>query len=250
MKMAFDDSRRLVGIIAIIALLLVAIISIIPNRNNTKPASDEVLLDTNSLYLAAVQAEPSPVATVNDQEISVEEFNKLYLARGGSSASKVTIKDVKKALVLKREITNNLIIKTLIEQAAAKHKVTVDEKEIDARMDALKKTFPNPDKYRLHIAQIPGGEDYLRSVARSNIFKEKLVDVMGVRLEASTTKAENTTKKDSGTGQFVRNAMLIQQLKAQAKISNWLEQRHIVMLRQTQLTGFPRETIKVATNLK
>jgi hypothetical protein len=226
MKMAFDDSRRLVGIIAIIALLLVAIISIIPNRNNTKPASDEVLLDTNSLYLAAVQAEPSPVATVNDQEISVEEFNKLYLARGGSSASKV------------------------IEQAAAKHKVTVDEKEIDARMDALKKTFPNPDKYRLHIAQIPGGEDYLRSVARSNIFKEKLVDVMGVRLEASTTKAENTTKKDSGTGQFVRNAMLIQQLKAQAKISNWLEQRHIVMLRQTQLTGFPRETIKVATNLK
>lgn len=264
MKTALNSSSRHIRVLAIIALLFVAllfvaIVSTVTNIYNTEPASKPDPSDTtntNSLYQTAVQAEQSPVATVNNQVIGAEAFNKLYLARTGHISSTITIKDVKKALALKRQIVGQLIVNTLVDQAAAKQNITVDKREIDASIDRLKKTFPSPEKYDLHVAQLPGGENYLRNVARTNLLKEKLVDVMGIKPDEKayqTTKAAQAAtaaqaKNGNTTESFIRNALLIQQLKTQADISNLLEERHIVMLHQTKLAGFSRAKIKVADN--
>jgi len=249
-------SYKVTGISLIVALLLLIVTAVFINLTSTrtKLLAESNLIDTNQLYLLAVQVEQSPVAIVNNQKISAEEFNKFYVARDPVASSGLTIKDVKKALQLKCEIVNKLIIEKLVEQEAAKRDITASEQEIDARIAALKRTFPNQDKYNRHIARLPGGEDYIRRVAKSNILKDKLVEHEAVRGDDIDNDAQKTPdpankKKVKKSRPTNASGVLIQRLKAKAEITNLLDDRHMILLRQTRLVA-PGQKQKGLANIE
>jgi hypothetical protein len=119
--------------------------------------------------------EPSPVAYVDAEPVSLQRFNALYEARSASLSRAGTPPSVS-ALQLKRRLATELLDELLVEKAAASRGLEVAPDEVDAAEQALRARFPRPAEFDTHVERA-GGREELRRGLRSQLLQERLAGI-------------------------------------------------------------------------
>lgn len=119
--------------------------------------------------------EPTPVAYVDSEPVSLERFNARYEARS-AALSRTGTPPFVSALQLKRRLATELLDELLVEKAAAGRGLEVAPDEVDAAERALRARFPRPAEFDTHVER-SGGREELRRGLRSQLLQERLAGI-------------------------------------------------------------------------
>lgn len=102
-----------------------------------------------SLKQQAVLPEKKSIATVNNEEINLDQFNRVYRWRSKSIAypSQALHGEIEKALNIKLLIASQLIEKYLLEKEAARRNVKITEEDIQEARQKIVESFPDARIY-------------------------------------------------------------------------------------------------------
>lgn len=132
---------------------------------------------TPALARQVLNPETRPVAIVNGDPVSLDEFNTRF-ERTFKAGRRARRQEQQRALQIKQQLARELIDAELLNQAAKAQQLKPARAEIDHALQArLIDSFPGTESYRRHIAQI-GGEAVLREAMRLRLIKERLTGVV------------------------------------------------------------------------
>jgi len=160
-----------------------------------------------TLRQRSVLPERQSIATVNNNEIDLEQFNRVFRwhAEGIAELSQPSRTEIENALNAKRLIASQLIDKYLLEKEAARLGIKITEEDIQKSRQKIVDSFPDATMYNKYIAELPGGEENLRYMLQMILLREKIA--------AAISATDNVT------------AMVID-LRSKADIQNHLAQRY------------------------
>lgn len=119
-----------------------------------------------------------PVATVNGEAITRDEFNK-------------QLEDTAGAQVLDRMITEKLVF-----QEATKLKIEVTDKDLNAKIDEIKGSFGNEEQFQAALKQNSLTLEKLKEQLKSQIIVEK-ASRQGIKVSDAEIKQHYEQNKDS-----------------------------------------------------
>lgn len=161
----------------------------------------------------AVKDLPKVVAKVNGQEIKKE------ILLQGAQVAQIRMAQMGRPVTpsagFYREVLNELIVITLLQQDAKAQGVTASEQEVQQQIDARKRAFPSEDAFKKALAQSGITEETLRQQARDQISVQKYVQ---------TKLAQNVKVSEQAAREFYEKN------KAQIHPPERLHLRHILVL--------------------
>ncbi|HEX9637103.1 MAG TPA: peptidylprolyl isomerase [Acidobacteriota bacterium] len=117
---------------------------------------------------------PAVVAKVNGQEIDRDQFWSLY--QSYQRANPDGLGQPGKAQELEQAILERLIDATLLLQEAKRAGIEVEAEEVDAKLEALRATFPNPASFEKAVASGAYDEARLRADLGKDLAIAQLVE--------------------------------------------------------------------------
>lgn len=128
--------------------------------------------------LSSCKSGGGDVAVVNGENISRDEFNTRLEETAG------------------KQVLDRMITEKLIDQEAAKKKITVTEADLKAKIDEIKSSFGSEDQFQQALKQNSMTLDNLKEQLRSQIIIEK-ASREGIKVTESEIKAHYDQNKDS-----------------------------------------------------
>jgi peptidyl-prolyl cis-trans isomerase C len=162
-----------------------------------KPAADAGKGDKAAKPAAAEESKlPMVVATCEGTEITRVELERELsgiLAQQGRSASAIPAEQKPR---IYRMVLNNLIVDRLINKRCAD--VKIEDPEIDAVVDRLKKNFPTEQDFKAQLDRTGQTLELLRESIRTNLRQQHWVDEqIKDRADVSDAEAEDYYKKNT-----------------------------------------------------
>jgi len=117
--------------------------------------------------------ETAVVAVVDGQSIPLPLFNLIYESKRSSLPTNLTAD--RAAIDLKVTIARQLVDEYLIERAATRQGVSVTDKQVEAAVAELAKTFPNAAAFQRYVATYPQQTAGVRRTARLRLLRDGLI---------------------------------------------------------------------------
>lgn len=97
---------------------------------------------------------------------------------------------------LKKRILDDLIKKKLILQEARRQGITVSQKEVDNRLESVKKTFPSHEAFERALNQMGMTEKEFREEVEENLMVAKVTDWVSRNVKVTSEEVEDYYQKN------------------------------------------------------
>ena len=141
---------------------------------------------------------PDTVATVNGVDIIRQDLERRMVQSRAMNPERfdaISLEERKKAIT---RTIDNMILREVIYQEAARRDIIVAEKDVDLALDALKRRFPSEDAFQKAFADADITVPVWKVETKKNMMGMKLEELMVNELKISDSEITDYYKKNKG----------------------------------------------------
>jgi len=139
------------------------------------------------------------VIKINDQDITrgqyYKDFNEIKNARFKDASKEIKSDSSFAVLSLKQKYTDDIILKTLLEQEFAKREIKASEEEIQAKKQEIMSQFGSEEQFKDTLKQNNVSDERFRSDMEMEVRIDKLVNQLAIK-DASEGEAKDFYNKN------------------------------------------------------
>lgn len=171
--------------------------------------SSEMLKDLNRSQGISLSVEDlesnKPVAIVNNQEISAQDFRQLRSQIADQQGVDINSLDEQTKKQFERQVLDALISQELIKQEAQESNVAIDIQLIDQQIESFKQQFPNPEEFQSALTAQGLTEEQLRNSISDNLLTQNYLSqqLSFSEITATSEEIESLYQQISESGQEV-----------------------------------------------
>jgi peptidyl-prolyl cis-trans isomerase C len=175
-------------------------------------------------------AHKGKAASVNGVAITSEDVNRqMFILEQHLLSTQGTAIRPDMIPAVRSQILSDLIDKELLYQETQKQKIVVEEKKVNERMDALKKSFPSEQVFKDEMGQMKLSEESLKTQIRKDLAVQQLVEkdiMVNVKVSDEDMKAfYNAHPEFFKEPERVRASHILLKSEADADPANKAERR-------------------------